>query len=187
MDEEEDDDVLRTKADEPVQSSFVSSDFTNKLLNLENPSPPDNEIASLMETSAPHAMTVPEITFGFTTTIPPPPSFFNPLPQQATPTPTPTTSEATTRGEKKSSSTSKDASQSQHKHSGKSAHAEEPSHTIDDSGVLLDQEFDMGNNDEQPTNKEVSKLTGSRNPNDLQLLILIGIRDNMLTPTPRPD
>ncbi|GJU95579.1 hypothetical protein Tco_1320335 [Tanacetum coccineum] len=30
------------------------------------------------------------------TTIPPPPYFFNPLPQQATPTPTPTTSEATT-------------------------------------------------------------------------------------------
>ncbi|GKC62608.1 hypothetical protein Tco_1095206, partial [Tanacetum coccineum] len=34
--------------------------------------------------------------------------------------------------EKKSSSTSKDASQSQHKSSGKSAHAEEPSHTIED-------------------------------------------------------
>ncbi|GJV11063.1 hypothetical protein Tco_1352604, partial [Tanacetum coccineum] len=59
--------------------------------------------------------------------------------------------------EKKSSSTSKDASQSQHKHSGKSAHAEEPSHTIDDSGVKQDQEFDKGNNDEQPTDKEVTK------------------------------
>ncbi|GJY08803.1 hypothetical protein Tco_0375857 [Tanacetum coccineum] len=34
--------------------------------------------------------------------------------------------------EKKSSSTSKDASQSQHKSSGKSAHAEEPSHTVED-------------------------------------------------------
>ncbi|GJS90785.1 retrovirus-related pol polyprotein from transposon TNT 1-94 [Tanacetum coccineum] len=79
------------KADEPVQSSSVSSDFTNKLLNLEN-----NEIASLMETSARHATAVPENTFGFTTTIPPPPPFFNPLLQQATPTPTPTTSEATT-------------------------------------------------------------------------------------------
>ncbi|GKG21710.1 hypothetical protein Tco_0384305, partial [Tanacetum coccineum] len=49
-----------------------------------------------METSALHAMTVPEITSGFTTTIPSPPSFFYPLLQQATPTPTPTTSEATT-------------------------------------------------------------------------------------------
>ncbi|GJS23475.1 hypothetical protein Tco_0452107 [Tanacetum coccineum] len=59
--------------------------------------------------------------------------------------------------EKKSSRTSKDASQSQHKSSGKSAHTEEPSHTVDDSGVQQDQEFDTGNNDEQPANKEVSK------------------------------
>nr|GEV38666.1 hypothetical protein [Tanacetum cinerariifolium] len=36
--------VLDTqKADEPVQSYFVSSEFTSKLLNLENPSPADNE------------------------------------------------------------------------------------------------------------------------------------------------
>ncbi|GJV64935.1 hypothetical protein Tco_1475763 [Tanacetum coccineum] len=86
----------QNKADEPVQSSSVSSDFTSKLLNLENPSPTNNEIASLMETLACHATTVPEITSGFTTTIPPPPSFFNPLLQHATPAPTPTTSEATT-------------------------------------------------------------------------------------------
>ncbi|GJU87320.1 hypothetical protein Tco_1294866, partial [Tanacetum coccineum] len=59
--------------------------------------------------------------------------------------------------EKKSSSTSKDASQTQHKHSGKSAHAEEPSHIVDDSGVQQDQEFDTGNNDEQPADTEVSK------------------------------
>nr|GEY37470.1 hypothetical protein [Tanacetum cinerariifolium] len=37
--------------------------------------------------------------------------------------------------EKKSSSVSKYASQSQHKSSGKSSHAEEPSHTIEDSGM----------------------------------------------------
>ncbi|GJU31834.1 hypothetical protein Tco_1175423 [Tanacetum coccineum] len=49
-----------------------------------------------METLARHATVVPEITSGFTITIPPPPPFFNPLPQQATPTPTPITSEATT-------------------------------------------------------------------------------------------
>ncbi|GJT61998.1 hypothetical protein Tco_1005531 [Tanacetum coccineum] len=84
----------QNKADKHVQSYSVSFDFTSKLLNLENPSPADNEIASLMETSAHHAMAVPEITFGFTTTIPPPPPFFNPLLQQATPTPTPTTFEA---------------------------------------------------------------------------------------------
>ncbi|GJW66252.1 hypothetical protein Tco_0120676 [Tanacetum coccineum] len=35
-------------------------------------------------------------TIGFTTTILPPPPFFNPLEQEATPTPTPTTSETTT-------------------------------------------------------------------------------------------
>ncbi|GJY01261.1 uncharacterized mitochondrial protein-like protein [Tanacetum coccineum] len=51
------------KADEPVQSSSVSSDFTSKLLNLKNPSPADNEIASLMETSACHATAIPKITF----------------------------------------------------------------------------------------------------------------------------
>ncbi|GJX60827.1 hypothetical protein Tco_0292217 [Tanacetum coccineum] len=89
--------ILHTqKADEPIQSSSVSSNFTSKLLNLENPSPADYEIASLMETLAHHAMVVPEYTSGFITTIPPPPSFFNTLPQQATPTPTPATSEATT-------------------------------------------------------------------------------------------
>ncbi|GJU95237.1 hypothetical protein Tco_1319993 [Tanacetum coccineum] len=84
------------KVDEPVQSSYVSFDFTSKLLNHENLSPADNEIASLMETSARHAMAVPENTSGFTTTIPPPPPFFNPLQQEATPTPTPITSETTT-------------------------------------------------------------------------------------------
>ncbi|GJZ85736.1 retrovirus-related pol polyprotein from transposon TNT 1-94 [Tanacetum coccineum] len=89
--------VLDTqKANEHVQSSSVSSDFTSKLLNLENPSPADNEIASLMETLARHATAVPKITSGFTTTIPPPHLFFNPLPQKATPTPTQTNSEATT-------------------------------------------------------------------------------------------
>ncbi|GJV12689.1 hypothetical protein Tco_1354230 [Tanacetum coccineum] len=59
--------------------------------------------------------------------------------------------------EKKSSSTSKDASHSQHKPFSKSDHAEEPSHTVDDSGVQQDQEFDMRNNNEQPADKEVSK------------------------------
>ncbi|GKD68241.1 hypothetical protein Tco_1322331, partial [Tanacetum coccineum] len=86
----------KNKADELVQSSSVSSNFTSKLLNFENPSPTDNEITSLMGNSALHAMEVPKITSSFTTTIPPPPLFFNPLPQQATPTSTPTTSEATT-------------------------------------------------------------------------------------------
>ncbi|GJT10765.1 hypothetical protein Tco_0857807 [Tanacetum coccineum] len=58
---------------------------------------------------------------------------------------------------KKSSSTSKVAFHSQHKHSGKSAHAVEPSHTVDDSGVQQYQEFNTGNNDEQPADKVFSK------------------------------
>ncbi|GKA21119.1 hypothetical protein Tco_0701108 [Tanacetum coccineum] len=82
----------QNKADEPVQSSLVSSDFTSKLLNFENPSPANNEIASLLETSAHHATVIPEITSGFTTTTPPPPSFFNPILQQQTPTSTTTIS-----------------------------------------------------------------------------------------------
>ncbi|GJY95160.1 hypothetical protein Tco_0511521 [Tanacetum coccineum] len=44
--------------------------------------------------------------------------------------------------EGKSSSSSNGTSRSHHKSSGKSAHAEEPSHTIDDSGVQQNQEFD---------------------------------------------
>nr|GEU39496.1 retrovirus-related Pol polyprotein from transposon TNT 1-94 [Tanacetum cinerariifolium] len=71
------------------QSSSVSFDFTSKLLNLDNPSPNDTTIASLMDTTVYH-----EITSA--TTIPPPPHFFNPPQQQATQSPTPTTFEATT-------------------------------------------------------------------------------------------
>nr|GEU85279.1 hypothetical protein [Tanacetum cinerariifolium] len=62
------------KADKTVQSSFVSFKFTSKFLNLKNPSPTDNEIASLMETSVPHATAISEITTGFTTTTLLPPS-----------------------------------------------------------------------------------------------------------------
>nr|GEW96281.1 hypothetical protein [Tanacetum cinerariifolium] len=100
IDEEEEDGVTKglykDKTDEPVQSSFVFFDFTSKLLNLKNLSPTNNEIASLMETSARHATAVPKITSSFTTISPPPHPFFNPLLQQATPTPTPTTFEVTT-------------------------------------------------------------------------------------------
>ncbi|GJS29117.1 hypothetical protein Tco_0489737 [Tanacetum coccineum] len=97
-------DTEMTNADQGVtdqqnvsqQSGFEQVEEDAHLLNLKNPSRADNEIASLMETSARHATALPENTSGFTTTIPPPPPFFNPLLQQATPTSTPTTSEATT-------------------------------------------------------------------------------------------
>ncbi|GJV89987.1 hypothetical protein Tco_1533925 [Tanacetum coccineum] len=98
------------KTEGPMQSSSVSSNFIDKLLNIENTSPADNEIASLMDTTVRHKkpssqtsslftvpITVtPESTSAFTITIPPPPPSFNPLPQQATPTPTPTASKVTT-------------------------------------------------------------------------------------------
>ncbi|GJZ95505.1 hypothetical protein Tco_0667839 [Tanacetum coccineum] len=98
------------KTEGPMQSSSISSDFTSKLLNLQNVSPTDNKIASLMDTTVHHKerssqtsslYTIPvtvilEVTSTFTMTIPPPPPFFNPLQQHATPTTTPTTSEATT-------------------------------------------------------------------------------------------
>ncbi|GJZ96018.1 retrovirus-related pol polyprotein from transposon TNT 1-94, partial [Tanacetum coccineum] len=101
-------DTQNTKG--PMQSSSVSFDFTEKLLNFENVSPADNEIASLMDTTVHHEepsgqssslftvpiTIIPKITSAFTTTIPPPPPSFNPLPQQATPTPTPTVLEETT-------------------------------------------------------------------------------------------
>nr|GEV91478.1 hypothetical protein [Tanacetum cinerariifolium] len=49
--------------------------------------------------------------------------------------------------EGKSSNSSKGTSRSHHKSSGKSDHAEEPSHTVDDSRVQKNQEFDTGNDD----------------------------------------
>ncbi|GKA25716.1 hypothetical protein Tco_0711825 [Tanacetum coccineum] len=74
----------------------VNVNLGNEDTEMTNADQANNEIASLMETSARHATTVPKNRSGFTTTIPPPPPFFNPLLQQATPTSTPTTSEATT-------------------------------------------------------------------------------------------
>ncbi|GKG50421.1 hypothetical protein Tco_0521521, partial [Tanacetum coccineum] len=65
---------------------------------------------------------------------------------------------------KKSLSTSKDASHSQHKPSGKSAYADEPSHTVDDSGEQQNQEFDTGYNDEQSANKEASMSDWFKKP-----------------------
>ncbi|GJT87560.1 hypothetical protein Tco_1069277 [Tanacetum coccineum] len=86
-------DIQKTSG--PMQSSFVSSDFPSKLLNFDNTPPRLEEISS--RTSS--LFTVPIIAFPeitSATTIPPPPSSFNPLPQQTTSTLTPTTSEATT-------------------------------------------------------------------------------------------
>ncbi|GJT91013.1 hypothetical protein Tco_1079858 [Tanacetum coccineum] len=58
---------------------------------------------------------------------------------------------------RKSSIFSKDTSHSHHKSSGKSAHVEEPSHTVDNFGVQKNQEFHTGNNDEQPNDEVAPK------------------------------
>ncbi|GJX93143.1 hypothetical protein Tco_0347729 [Tanacetum coccineum] len=119
-----------------MKRSSVSSNFTSKLLNLENISPADNEIASLMDTTVHHAK--PSSQTSSLHTVP----IMKKVKQEP--------SKDSSSKEKKSSSTSKGTSQSQHKSSGKSAHAEEPSHTVDDSGVQHNQEFDMGHTDDQP-------------------------------------
>ncbi|GKA44373.1 hypothetical protein Tco_0737097 [Tanacetum coccineum] len=65
---------------------------------------------------------------------------------------------------RKSSSFSKDTSRSHHKSSGKSDHAEEPSHIVDDSEVQNNQEFDTGNNDEQPNDEAAPKNNWFKKP-----------------------
>ncbi|GKB51582.1 hypothetical protein Tco_0902335 [Tanacetum coccineum] len=92
------DDVNVNLANEDTDMTIVdqgASDQQN-LLNLDNPSLVDNEIASLMDTTGQHATVIPEITSSFTTTVPPPPSFLHTLQQEATPAPTPTTFITTT-------------------------------------------------------------------------------------------
>ncbi|GKA30642.1 hypothetical protein Tco_0716947, partial [Tanacetum coccineum] len=110
MDDEEDDEVIKELSDDvnvnfrnddtemtdanqgaskqqniSQESEVEQEEEDAHLLNLENPSPANNEITSLLETSAHHATTIPEITFGFTTTTPPPTPFFNPILQHQTP------------------------------------------------------------------------------------------------------
>ncbi|GKB63822.1 hypothetical protein Tco_0920008 [Tanacetum coccineum] len=85
----------KQKTDGTLESSSVSSDFTSKLLYLDNTPPRLDETSS--QTSSLFIVPVTailEITSA--TTVPPPPPFFNPLQHEATPTPTPTTSKATT-------------------------------------------------------------------------------------------
>ncbi|GJR16736.1 hypothetical protein Tco_0965263 [Tanacetum coccineum] len=53
-----------------------------------------------------------------------------------------------------------------------SAHAEEPSHTVEDPGMQQDQEFITGDNDEQPADKEVTKADWFKKPERPQTLDL---------------
>ncbi|GJU74643.1 hypothetical protein Tco_1266048, partial [Tanacetum coccineum] len=79
----------------PMKSSSVSSDFTSKLLNLDNTHPRLEETSS--QTSSLFTVpvtTIPKITSAIT--IPPPTLICNPLYQETTPTPIPITSTTTT-------------------------------------------------------------------------------------------
>nr|GEV10845.1 retrovirus-related Pol polyprotein from transposon TNT 1-94 [Tanacetum cinerariifolium] len=90
-------DTEMTNADQGAteqQDALICQDLNKKRKMLMVT--PDNEVASLMDTTAYYAIAIPEITSSFTTPTPSPPSFFNPLSQQATPTLTPTASETTT-------------------------------------------------------------------------------------------
>ncbi|GJW10383.1 hypothetical protein Tco_1576210 [Tanacetum coccineum] len=231
----------QNKADEPLQSSSVSSDFTSKLLNLKNPSPADNEISLLMETSARNATvyaqalsSIPAIVDryidnklgeainkaiqaynldckqealdeknAYRSTYEAAASLsefeltkilldkieeskshlradykknlydalvesyntekdlFNTygevlmLKRSRDDSDKDRDPSAGSDRETKRMKSSKEAESS--KDSSKSAHAEVPSHKVDDSGVQQDQEFDMGNNDEQLTDKEFNE------------------------------
>ncbi|GKB84313.1 hypothetical protein Tco_0956585 [Tanacetum coccineum] len=71
----EDTDMTDADQGDSEQQNVSQESGFDKLLNLKNPSPADNEIASLLDTTARHATEVPKITSSFTTTIPPPPLF----------------------------------------------------------------------------------------------------------------
>ncbi|GJU84683.1 hypothetical protein Tco_1292229 [Tanacetum coccineum] len=298
MNDDDDDEVTKELYDD------VNVNLGNEVTEMTNADQADNTIASLMDTTAQHAIAILEITSSFTITVPPPPPFFNLLLPQATPTLTPTASDTTTslfyaqdlssipaivdrymdnklgevinkailahnldcrqeaRDEKnayielvdtsmralikeevntqpsqilpqailidkmeknksydkadykkklydalvESYNTDKDLfdsygevfslkrsrdekdkdrdpsarldrgtkkRKSSKDSSGKSAHAEEPSHTVEDSGMQQDQEFVTGDNDEQPANKEVTKAVWFKKPKQ--------------PPTPDPD
>ncbi|GJW53669.1 hypothetical protein Tco_0097754 [Tanacetum coccineum] len=93
------------KTEVSLQSSFISSDFSTQFLNLDNPSPADTEINSMMNidvlheepsTQTPPLLTIPvtvipETSSAVASTIPPMIPPFTPIPQTSTLTPTPTT------------------------------------------------------------------------------------------------
>nr|GEW22214.1 Gag-Pol polyprotein [Tanacetum cinerariifolium] len=81
MDDEENDEVLK----ELYEDVNVNLEKDDAEMTDANPGV-NNEIASLMVTSAPHVTLISKITYGFTTTSPPLPLFFNPILQQLTPT-----------------------------------------------------------------------------------------------------
>ncbi|GJT95872.1 hypothetical protein Tco_1091390 [Tanacetum coccineum] len=77
IDEEEDDEVTKDLYDD------VNVNLGNEDTEMTNVDQADNEIASLMETSARHATTIPKNTSGFTITIPLPPPYSDSTTEEA--------------------------------------------------------------------------------------------------------
>ncbi|GJY38549.1 hypothetical protein Tco_0424913 [Tanacetum coccineum] len=98
------------KTEVPVQSSFVSSDFANQFLNLDNVLPTNTEVVSMMNVKVRHeepstqtplllnipVTVIPKTSTATKSTIPPTIQPITPLQQQSTPTPTPAPTTATT-------------------------------------------------------------------------------------------
>nr|GEU61951.1 retrovirus-related Pol polyprotein from transposon TNT 1-94 [Tanacetum cinerariifolium] len=197
-DHDDDSDDERTKSDRDkipnpnlTNSGFEQEEeaaYVTLTLVLDTQKLERGVIASLTDTIAHHAIRILEITLSFTTTIPPPPLFFNPLSQQATPTPTPTALETTTSlpalldfafvfkfnerilpqaiSDVATPIIEKNVTEALEAAvlTSKSANAEEPSHTVEDSGMQQDQEVVTGDNDEQPADKKVTKADWFKNP-----------------------
>ncbi|GKB39176.1 hypothetical protein Tco_0884118 [Tanacetum coccineum] len=72
-----------------MQSSSISSDFASQFLNLDNASPTDNKVVSMMNVKVCHEESTAK-------TVPPAILPFTPVSHQSTPTPTPTTEPTTT-------------------------------------------------------------------------------------------
>ncbi|GKB87745.1 hypothetical protein Tco_0960017 [Tanacetum coccineum] len=103
-------DAEMTDAGFPFQSSFISSDFANQFLNLDNVPPTDSEVVSMMNVKVRHeepstqtppllnipVTVIPETSTAAAPIIPPIISPITPLPQQSTLTPTPAPTTATT-------------------------------------------------------------------------------------------
>nr|GEV05643.1 hypothetical protein [Tanacetum cinerariifolium] len=144
-----------------MKSSFISSNFTDKLLNFENTSPVDNEIASLMDFTVRH-----EEPSGVETTmikIKTPPLDQTEGKKRKSSKNAESSRDIKSK-ESKSTSSSKGTCRSQHKSSANSTYAEEPSYIVDDFRVRQNQEFDMGNNDVQPDDEAISKSDWYKKP-----------------------
>ncbi|GJU52342.1 hypothetical protein Tco_1226056 [Tanacetum coccineum] len=108
--DEEYKELYKDKTEVPLQSSSVSSDFANQFLNLDNVSPTDTEVVSMINvkvrheepsTQNPpllniHVTVIPKTSTATGSTIPPTILPITPLPQQSTPTPNPAPTTATT-------------------------------------------------------------------------------------------